>query len=180
MLRARPTGRCPWAESTIATTARASNRALFQHRGRVDTRYHSLVVGQSLPRWFLLPIGLALAAAIAWVATHWLGNDRANRSAVARSDASGLSTRDRDESELLDQAEAALARGEADDALTHVERHASDFPHSSRADDRTLLRVRALCALEREDEAAAMIDDIRRARPEAAVLDRLGETCVAR
>jgi outer membrane protein assembly factor BamD (BamD/ComL family) len=141
-----------------------------------------MVVGQSLPRWFLLPIGLALAAAIAWVATHWLDNDRTHRSAVARSDASGASTRDRDEpeAELLVQADAALARGEADDALAHLERHASEFPSSARADDRLLLRVRALCALERGDEAKAMIDDVRRARPEAAVLDRLGDTCIAR
>ena len=167
-----------FAQSTIPITARASNRALFQHRGAVDNRYHSSVVGQSLPRWFLLPIGLALAAAIAWVATHWVGNDRANRSAVARSDASGSSVSDPD-ADLLEHADAALARGEADDALAHLERHAIDFPSSARADDRLLLRIRALCDLERGDEAAAMVDEVRRVRPRAAVLDRLGETCVA-
>jgi hypothetical protein len=61
----------------------------------------------------------------------------------------------RAEHALLEQARAALARGDAEAALGAVEAHASRFPLGQLAEEREALYVRALVLAHRGDDAAA-------------------------
>ncbi|HSO37351.1 MAG TPA: hypothetical protein VLT33_32715 [Labilithrix sp.] len=59
------------------------------------------------------------------------------------------------ERSLLDIARAALARGEAAEALAAVDRHGREYPEGALVEEREALGVKALVALGRRDEARA-------------------------
>lgn len=54
---------------------------------------------------------------------------------------------------LLDVARAALARGEAAEALTAVDRHGREYPDGMLVEEREALAIKALVVLRRRDEA---------------------------
>jgi len=56
---------------------------------------------------------------------------------------------------LLDVARGALARGEAAEALTAVDRHAREYPDGALVEEREALAIKSLVALGRRDEARA-------------------------
>jgi hypothetical protein len=59
------------------------------------------------------------------------------------------------ERSLLDVARAALARGEAAEALAAVDRHGREYPDGVLVEEREALAIKALVALGRRDEARA-------------------------
>jgi hypothetical protein len=59
------------------------------------------------------------------------------------------------ERSLLDVARAALARGEAAEALAAVDRHSREYPDGVLVEEREALAIKALVALGRRDEARA-------------------------
>jgi RNA polymerase sigma-70 factor (ECF subfamily) len=65
-----------------------------------------------------------------------------------------------EETELLEAARTALARGEADAALRALDRHADRFPTGELADEARSTRLRALCRAGRADDARALADTL--------------------
>ena len=76
------------------------------------------------------------------------------------------------EPELIDAARKALARSPGQ-ALAYADQHAKEYPDSQLTAQRAELRVRALCALGRRDEARAEAGR----RGPGKVRDALRETC---
>lgn len=54
---------------------------------------------------------------------------------------------------LLDIARAALARGDADEALASIDRHAREYPNGLLVEEREAMAIKALVALGRREEA---------------------------
>ena len=81
---------------------------------------------------------------------------------------------------LLESAHVALSRGRAEEALTTLSRHATEFPKSELAEERSALRIRALAGLGRcldaklalERFIVAFPDSLQRASLERLCLDR--------
>jgi len=65
----------------------------------------------------------------------------------------------------LRAARAALVAGSATGALSHAEKHATEFPRGQLAEERDALRIQALAALGRHDEALRRADIFRRTYP---------------
>lgn len=71
---------------------------------------------------------------------------------------------------LLDVARVALARGDATEALTAVERHRREYPEGVLVEEREALAVKALVALGRRDEARARAEQFERRFPNGLML----------
>lgn len=78
---------------------------------------------------------------------------------------------------LLDDASAAVSRGEPAQALEVLAEHARRFPHGQLEDARRATRVQALCNLGRTEDARAEAAALRRDHPESAVAARTEKTC---
>ena len=76
----------------------------------------------------------------------------------------------RRERELVDAARAALARGNASEALGLLERHAATFPAGQLAEERDVLRVQSLVAAGRRGDAEAHANAFKRAHPNSPFL----------
>ncbi len=70
---------------------------------------------------------------------------------------------------LLQRAKQALARGDAEAALSLVREHARAHPNGALAEERFATHVRALCALDRTDEAARVAGRFADAHPRSGV-----------
>jgi RNA polymerase sigma factor (sigma-70 family) len=81
---------------------------------------------------------------------------------------------------VLDAADAALQRDAPKEALTVLERHASDAPASPLAPERAVLRVRALCALGRNEEAARLAETWRARKDLPRIAEALDRTCAVK
>jgi hypothetical protein len=69
------------------------------------------------------------------------------------------------ERELLDVAQAALARGRPDDAVLAAERHAARWPHGELAEEREVVLIEALVAAGHRPEADQRAAKFRKAFP---------------
>ena len=78
---------------------------------------------------------------------------------------------------LLNQAQRALASGQADRALQLLDRHARDFPRGSLAEERAAARIIALCALGHVTAARAETAAFVRKSPESPLVDRVRAAC---
>lgn len=78
------------------------------------------------------------------------------------------------EIELLRDAQAALSTSPGR-ALSLTDEHAQRFPRGSLGQERDMIRIQALLALGRADEARALADDFRRRHPGSAHNARLDE-----
>lgn len=81
------------------------------------------------------------------------------------------------ERRLLEAAQAALQRGAPATALASLDEHARRFARGLLADEREVLRVLALCAEQRPDEAEAVAQALLRGGP-GLFLPRLRGSCV--
>ena len=77
------------------------------------------------------------------------------------------------ESAILDVARAAIARGEPDQALAAIERHASSFPRGVLREEREALAVKALVLAGRGEEARARAAAFRARYPASFFLPAL-------
>jgi hypothetical protein len=80
------------------------------------------------------------------------------------------------ERRLLEEARAALARGDGRSALAAADRHARTFPAGQLAEERESVRVRALVASGRLDEARARAERFRRRYPQSIFLPAIAST----
>ena len=64
-------------------------------------------------------------------------------------------------------------------ALELLEQHADDFPSGKMASEREALAVKALCQLERDDEARSRARGLIAQRPGLPLLDRMRRDCPA-
>ena len=78
---------------------------------------------------------------------------------------------------LLNEAQRALASGQADRALQLLDRHARDFPRGSLVEERAAARIIALCALGRVTAARAEAAAFVRKSPESPLVDRVRAAC---
>lgn len=78
---------------------------------------------------------------------------------------------------LLDAADEALQRDAAREALAMLDRHASESPASPLAPERAVLRVRALCALGRTEDAERLAASWRARKDLPRVAAALDRTC---
>jgi hypothetical protein len=78
---------------------------------------------------------------------------------------------------LLNEAQRALASGQADRALQLLDRHARDFPRGSLAEERAAARIIALCALGRVTAARAETAAFVRQSPGSPLVDRVRAAC---
>jgi hypothetical protein len=83
------------------------------------------------------------------------------RSIPPKSRASQLSA----ERVLLDEARSAIAQGDSQRGLDHLERHRRLFPNALLAEERDALQVQALVKAGRYDDARARADSFRRRTP---------------
>ena len=74
------------------------------------------------------------------------------------------------ERELLDVARAALARGRAGDAIDAVEQHARRWPRGYLTEEREVVRIQALVAAGRREEAARSATQFRKSYPKSMLL----------
>ena len=74
---------------------------------------------------------------------------------------------------LLQRAKQALARGEAESALASVREHARAHPKGELAEERFATHVRALCALDRLDDAGRVASEFAAAFPGSGVAQAL-------
>lgn len=81
------------------------------------------------------------------------------------------------ELKLIDAAQAALDRGDAQEALVWTERHAREFATGQLRDVRLAARVRALCALDRIDAARRTRTHLQRDFPDSNVTRALSSQC---
>lgn len=80
------------------------------------------------------------------------------------------------ERSLLEAAQAALSRGNAEEALAMASRHATEFPRSDLGEEREAIHIRALAKLGRCADARAAIEHFAHAFPQSlqrASLERL-------
>ena len=78
---------------------------------------------------------------------------------------------------LLNQAQRALASGQANTALQLLDRHAREFPRGSLAEERAAARIIALCALGRVTAARAETAEFVRQSPESPLVERVRAAC---
>ncbi len=78
---------------------------------------------------------------------------------------------------LLNEAQRALASGQADRALQILDRHAREFPRGSLAEERAAARIIALCALGRVTAARAETAAFVRQSPESPLVERVRAAC---
>lgn len=139
--------------------------------GRVDAP-------TEVPRSAVIPASLpapaAAPAAAAPVDAPAIAPARPTRAAV---DATrGATSIERDNERMLD-AKEALAAGDAAGALAITEEHAREFPGSALADARAALRIEALCALDKVEQARGEARIFTRARPGSPVTARIERSC---
>lgn len=72
---------------------------------------------------------------------------------------------------LIEQATAALARGNPEHALEACERHARDFVHGQLAEERESLAIRALVGLGRQEDARERATRFRAEFPDGLLVD---------
>jgi hypothetical protein len=77
---------------------------------------------------------------------------------------------------LLDDARQSLATGHPDHALTALERHASKHPAGQLAEERDALRIRALAAAGRADDARRRAGEFKKAHPRSIFLPAVDAT----
>jgi hypothetical protein len=82
------------------------------------------------------------------------------------------------ETQQLRDATQALADGDPTRALQLVDTHARDHGSSALSDVRVALRVEALCALDRRNEAKSVGNRLLRTRPQSPVAERIEASCV--
>jgi len=78
---------------------------------------------------------------------------------------------------LLNEAQRALASGQADRALQLLDRHARDFPRGGLTEERAAARIIALCALGRVTAAREETAEFVRQSPESPLVDRVRAAC---
>ena len=78
---------------------------------------------------------------------------------------------------LLNQAQRALASGQANTALQLLDRHAREFPRGSLTEERAAARIIALCALGRGTAARAETAAFVRQSPESPLVERVRAAC---
>ncbi|MEX1368274.1 MAG: sigma-70 family RNA polymerase sigma factor [Nannocystaceae bacterium] len=83
------------------------------------------------------------------------------------------------ENALLTEATRALAQGDADAALRATDRHAASFADGALADLRTALRVEALCAQGKVEQARGEARAHAAAHPRSALRSRILRACPA-
>lgn len=88
---------------------------------------------------------------------------------------SGFQLRER---ALLEAAQSALARGNAEEALTMVGRHTADFPQSELGEEREAIRIRALARLDRCSEARSSIERFAQRFPHSLQRGSLERLCL--
>lgn len=79
--------------------------------------------------------------------------------------------------ELLQRAETALRAGDGAAALTALERHAEIAPLDPQTDLRMVLRIEALCALGRHDDARAEANAFATRKADAKLGARVARSC---
>lgn len=122
-----------------------------------------------------LPAPAAVPAAAVPVDAPAVAPARPTRAAVdATRDATSI---ERDNQRMLD-AKEALAAGDAAGALAITEEHARLFPGSALADARSALRIEALCALGKREQARGEARVFVDARPGSPVTARIERSCV--
>lgn len=82
-----------------------------------------------------------------------------------------------EETELLEQAQSALARGDAAAALRLLERHERRFPAGALSEERLAGRVLALCQLGRVADARRSAERLRAVAPQSPLWPRLRQAC---
>ena len=82
-----------------------------------------------------------------------------------------------EETELLEQAQAALARSDAAAALRLLERHERRFPAGALSEERLAGRVLALCQLGRMADARRSAELLRAVAPQSPLWPRLRQAC---
>lgn len=121
-----------------------------------------------------LPMGTSVTPAPGDVPSAPRARFRPRPSAAAPADVSDLAA----ERQLLDRARGGLLQGNAPVALAAIDEHARSFPHGVLSEERDALRVEALVAGGRYDEARASASRFRAAYPGSllgpAVRDALG------
>jgi len=94
----------------------------------------------------------------------------------AREAAPGARSIERDNRMMLD-AKEALGAGDAAAALAITGQHAREFPGSALADARSALRIEALCALDKREQARGEARVFANARPGSPVAARIERSC---
>lgn len=136
----------------------------------VDRRGANVIEAASLP---------AIAPVEPAIATPSVTPARASSPTVtrpaepARSDSIDRDTR------LVEQAMAQLHAGAADEALATTVQHAREFPKSALADARSALRIEALCALDKGEQARGEARILLRDHPRSPVRARIERSCAA-
>lgn len=106
-----------------------------------------------------------------------LGSRAASSSRSRRASAPEPSPGLEDETGLLATAQTSLAAGQPARAIAQLTEHRKRFTASPLADLRTLLELKALCALDRTDEAAAKLRDAESTMPGSALLPKMRQAC---
>lgn len=83
----------------------------------------------------------------------------------------------RQENAMLARAQAALKRGDADEALRETAAHAASFPDGVLTDVRAVVRIEALCALNKAPQARAEAKVLLERRPTMTSRRRLEKSC---
>lgn len=83
----------------------------------------------------------------------------------------------REENAMLARAQAALGRGDAEQALRETVAHASRFPDGVLTDVRSVVRIEALCALNKVPQARAEAKILLERRPTMTSRRRLEKSC---
>jgi hypothetical protein len=89
---------------------------------------------------------------------------------------SGTLLRRRDRA-LLEGAQAALSRGNDEEALAMVRKHAAEFPQSELAEEREAIRIRLLAKLGRCEEARASAAQFAKTFPDSLQRGALERVC---
>jgi hypothetical protein len=84
-----------------------------------------------------------------------------------------------DDVTMLAEAKLALRRGDGTSALRRLDEHAAAYPSSALAQERTRLRVEALCALGRTTEAKQTFVRFQAETPNSPHLESLRRACPA-
>lgn len=130
-----------------------------------------------------MPDPAPAAAAVVPIKAGGGGEGAAPRSAVSTRTTSAATPEPastlRQENAMLARAQAALGRGDAEQALRETTAHASSFPHGALRDVRAVVRIEALCALNKAPQARAEAKVLLERRPTMTSRRRLEKTCAA-
>jgi len=86
---------------------------------------------------------------------------------IVKNDAASIEAEHR----VLDEAHAAIVRGEPDRALVATAEHAKRFPHGTLTEEREAIEIRALSQLGRKAEARAALEKLRAGFPHSFLLE---------